>query len=872
MFERPYRVHGLSGRRSRIQGHFLLHGLLAAVLGAFAAKGGDLAAVTAPGTPPPDPRPAPGTIGGSGNGRWQFGTLTGIYVVDPAVGEIAIQGATSGSPAFVVVNLDKLPPPADTTVSLNSVLLVRASGLSASWTVDPAGPQPIVGTGGFITLVAASASNGSQRQLILPCPSDIAMTSTPPIGSSLAGHASVQVAFAASLVLNPPNIPGLAGVFPQATLLGYDPNTGRLPLGNLGGSAVGAGQLGVTVPISTPATTSQYLMDIRWPGLWVPDGDGETGAFCGLAKRWTYLNTSCPAITVAPATIPQGTVSSAYGGVTFTSAGGAAPLSYALTGALPAGMNFNPATATLGGTPAQIGSFPITVTATDGNGCNGSRGYTLTIATQPGVPVAREEIVPVVLKLTGITTFSSELTLANTGSTSMDLTLTYTSEPSIVAGLVPSGGSLVQRVDAGQQLVIGDVIAFLKERGVPVGAEDVGTLRVSYTSTSTTPTVFAQTRTTSPSGIGRAGVGYGAPSTGSLTASRVAIYGLRQNLTDRSNMALLNAGQAGPATFKVTLNSGDPGGAKNIALADVTLQPGEWHQINAVLDGAGLTNGYATVERVSGTAPFVAYGVINDSGTNDGSFLEMARTTLSAEPLIVPAIVETPVFETELTLSNPGATDLVATLSYVESLSAGGVPATPVSVTLLAGEQRIIPRVVDFLRTQNAGIGAPGAGHAGSLRVAFAAAGVPAGGWAGARVTSAAAGGGRYGVSYAGVPPSAAAAVEAFVTGLRQDDATRSNLALVNVGDVGHPVTLSYEVYDGITMQRAGQPVTVTLPPGGWRQFNSVLADFGVSNGYVRVLKVSGDDHFVAYGVVNDGGPVAPGTNDGSVVTMAGAR
>jgi hypothetical protein len=127
-------------------------------------------------------------------------------------------------------------------------------------------------------------------------------------------------------------------------------------------------------------------------------------------------------------------------------------------------------------------------------------------------------------------------------------------------------------------------------------------------------------------------------------------------------------------------------------------------------------------------------------------------------------------------------------------------------------------------------------------------------------------------VSYAGVPPSAAAVSEAFVTGLRQDGGTRSNLALVNVGDVGQPVTLSYEVYDGSTMQKAGQSAAFTLPPGGWKQVNSVLVDFGVSNGYVRVVKVSGDDRFIAYGVVNDGGPATPGTNDGSVVVMAGAR
>jgi hypothetical protein len=31
----------------------------------------------------------------------------------------------------------------------------------------------------------------------------------------------------------------------------------------------------------------EWLVDLRWPGLFIPDG-GDSGAFCGLAKRWTH--------------------------------------------------------------------------------------------------------------------------------------------------------------------------------------------------------------------------------------------------------------------------------------------------------------------------------------------------------------------------------------------------------------------------------------------------------------------------------------------------------------------------------------------------------------------------------------------------------
>lgn len=45
---------------------------------------------------------------------------------------------------------------------------------------------------------------------------------------------------------------------------------------------------------------------------------------------------------------------------------------------------------------------------------------------------------------------------------------------------------------------------------------------------------------------------------------------------------------------------------------------------------------------------------------------------------------------------------------------------------------------------------------------------------------------------------------------------------------------------------------------------------FGVSNGYARVVVLSGSPSFFAYGVVNDGASPASGaTNDGSYVAPA---
>src|SRR6185295_15592276 len=100
-----------------------------------------------------------------------------------------------------------------------------------------------------------------------------------------------------------------------------------------------------------------------------------------LGSRTYSLVINCQAITVNPTTLPGGTAGTAYSQV-FTQTSGIGTVTWALTGTLPTGMTFNAATATLSGTPTQTGSFNVTVTATDANGCVGTRSYTLVVNCQ----------------------------------------------------------------------------------------------------------------------------------------------------------------------------------------------------------------------------------------------------------------------------------------------------------------------------------------------------------------------------------------------------------------------------------------------------------------------------------------------------------
>ncbi len=95
----------------------------------------------------------------------------------------------------------------------------------------------------------------------------------------------------------------------------------------------------------------------------------------GCMVTHSYSVAACAAITVNPATLPPARPGQTYPTVTFTATGGIEPYTFALTGALPAGLTFN--AGVLSGTPTQTGTFPLTVTATDGNGCMGSRAYAL---------------------------------------------------------------------------------------------------------------------------------------------------------------------------------------------------------------------------------------------------------------------------------------------------------------------------------------------------------------------------------------------------------------------------------------------------------------------------------------------------------------
>jgi FG-GAP repeat/Putative Ig domain len=142
-----------------------------------------------------------------------------------------------------------------------------------------------------------------------------------------------------------------------------------------------------------------------------------------------YIFDNCPnAITINPATLPEGRIGAPYDQI-LTGSGGFAPYSFSvIAGSLPANMTLSAAGA-LSGAPTQSGDFNFTVEAIDQNGCSGSRAYALTINTCPLI-----DVTPASLPAGAVGVAYSQALIASGGARPYAL--------SVIAGALPAGLSL----------------------------------------------------------------------------------------------------------------------------------------------------------------------------------------------------------------------------------------------------------------------------------------------------------------------------------------------------------------------------------------------------------------------------------------------
>lgn len=162
-------------------------------------------------------------------------------------------------------------------------------------------------------------------------------------------HGAVGAAYTASLEAKGGN-----GVYTWSMAAGTLPSGLTLAAnGTLSGTPTGEGAFSFTVLVK--------------------DGNAMT------ASRAMTLQIHPQLVIQAPA-LPEGTVGVAYPQLSFSATGGNGAYTWSVvSGSLPAGMTFDPATAATSGTPAADGTYSFTVQVADGNGVKATKAITLLV-------------------------------------------------------------------------------------------------------------------------------------------------------------------------------------------------------------------------------------------------------------------------------------------------------------------------------------------------------------------------------------------------------------------------------------------------------------------------------------------------------------
>ncbi|MDZ4405378.1 GEVED domain-containing protein [Prosthecobacter sp.] len=300
---------------------------------------------------------------------------------------------------------------------------------------------------------------------------------------------------------------------------------------------------------------------------------------------------SCVPFNISPASLLASTVGTAWS-QTLTTAGIHSPFVFNVTsGALPAGLALDSATGVISGTPTSSATVSFTVTATDANGCTGSRDYTMA----PACPVI--SITPASLTQGTVGTAYSRTLTASGG------TAPYSSW-TVISGALPAGLSL----NAGSGII----------SGTPSAAANPATsitVRVTDTygcqGTQTISLQICPVITLSPAGLASSTVGTAYSQTvsasGSITPYTFAVSSgsLPVGLTLNPGTGVISGTPTTSNTATFTLRATDAHGCSGTRNYTLTPACPVLTLVPSTLPAAYLGGAYnQTLTTSNGTAPY----------------------------------------------------------------------------------------------------------------------------------------------------------------------------------------------------------------------------------------------------------------------------
>lgn len=548
-------------------------------------------------------------------------TLAGATVSTAYSQSVTAGGGTA--PYTYTVTSGALP----TGLSLSSAgTLSGTPTAGGSFSVTISATDSTTGTGPFTGSRAYTLSVGSPTLAIAPA-STAGLTAVAGAGYSQTFTASGgNSPYTYALTVNSGTLPtGLAF------------NTGT---GTLSGTPTTAGAVGFTVTAT--------------------DSSSGSGPY---AVSGTYtLTVSAPTLTVAPATLPNPALGTAYS-QTLTASNGTAPYTYAVTsGALPAGLSLSSA-GVLSGTPTAGGSFSFTATATDANSFTASRAYSFTIGAATVV------LNPATVPGATLNTAYSQTLTASGGIGPY----TY----AVASGTLPAGMSLngTTGVLSGTPTALGSSTVTVRatDSSTGTGAPYSGTRSYTLTVGQTigaAPPVTATTTSTAPVTLHPTANATGgpfsavtivtAPASGTAVVNGLDIVYTPTPTTSGNvtfTFALVNtAGTSAPIQATVTVN------AVPIAVTQKTASTASGQAVNVDLTD-GATGG-----------PFTGAAIVSVVPANAGT-ATIAQQTSQATTGIKPLAAAAPVYLLSFTPASAfsGTATLTYTLSNAVATSAPAV-------------------------------------------------------------------------------------------------------------------------------------------------------------------------------------------------------
>jgi hypothetical protein len=235
------------------------------------------------------------------------------------------------------------------------------------------------------------------------------MSPVTPVSITTTSVASGQVGLAYSATL------GASG---GTTPYSWSISSGALP----GGISLGAANGTIS---GAPTASGQFNFTAMVTDSTTPSQQTDTQSF-----SLTIAAATAQPPSVTTASLPGGTVNSAYS-TTLAATGGATPYTWSITtGALPAGLSLTAATGAISGKPTAAGNSSFTVQVKDSKNSTGTKALSISIAAAAQPPSVTTASLP-----GGSVSTTYSTTLAATGGTTP-----YTW--SITAGVLPAGLSL----------------------------------------------------------------------------------------------------------------------------------------------------------------------------------------------------------------------------------------------------------------------------------------------------------------------------------------------------------------------------------------------------------------------------------------------